>query len=149
MELISIYKGTKLYQISEAKKGDKEPIQLPNSYNGIAILYENTAAKELPDELIGFLEKILELGLKVNPAECMLINRCYATISIQQLAETMGTKKLVLFGMDWATEQNNMKWVKNKVVKLYGIKVLPTDKLAVIQSNEESKKQFWLQLKEI
>ena len=149
MELANLYKGTKLYQIADVKIGDNEPISLPNPYNGIAILYEYNTAKALPEALNEFLTKILELGLKVNPTECLVANLDYTAITIQQLAEMSATKLVVIFGMDWVNSLHNIKAVKNKSLSLYGIKVLPSDTLAVIQSNEEAKKQFWVQLKDM
>ena len=149
MELSSIYKDTKLYQIAESNHSDKEPFSLPTSYNGIAIFYKYTTAKELPEELNAFLTKILELGLKVNPAECLMANLDCTAITIQQLAEMSANKMVVIFGMEWVNSLHNIKAVKNKSLKLFGIKVLPTDTLAEVQSNEEAKKQFWVQLKDM
>lgn len=148
MEIAEIYKGTKLYQIvdTNAEKGYKD-IHLPAVFNGMAVLYEPIAGADISADMLAYLNKIIEGGMKVDPAQTLVVNLAAYDLTLQQLAEHIKAKRVVIFGTRWATGLLNTQLVKNELVHFYGMRVLITDTVDVIQSNETAKKQFWSELK--
>ncbi|MCW3125023.1 MAG: hypothetical protein JWO03_681 [Bacteroidetes bacterium] len=150
MDLSTLYKKDRLVQVTEPlAKGEKSEVKKPLNFNGVAVLYEFQASTELPAEQEAFLNKIIEGGLKMIPTETVKANLCHADVTLQKLAEQIGAKKVVLFGTEWIEGLKNSHINKNEICLLYGMKVLVTDTLDVISSNDNAKKIFWGHLKKM
>ena len=150
MELTSIYKENKLYKISQPfQENEKEEMTVPEGFGGVAILYEYEEGSKLPEDMSTFLGKVIEGGMKLEPAKVLTANMCYTNVSLQKLSELARAKVVVIFGVTWLNELKNANILKNEIVKLYGMRVLITDTLDVINTNDAAKKAFWLQLKKI
>lgn len=150
MELTSIYKENKLYKISRPFEGnEKEQMMIPEGFGGVAVLYEYEDGSRLTDDMSTFLGKVIEGGMKLEPAKVLTANMCYTNLSLQKLSELARAKVVVIFGVSWLNELKNANILKNEIVKLYGMKVLITDTLEVINTNDVAKKAFWLELKKI
>ena len=150
MNVTDIYKDTKIYELSKPFGGmDKAPMSMPAVFSGVSILYEYEPAPSLPDDLNVFLGKVIEGGMKLDPANILTANFCYTDVSLQKLAEQVRSKIVIIFGLKWLNELKNANIRKNEVVKLYGMKVLITDTLDVINTNDAAKKAFWVELKKI
>jgi hypothetical protein len=96
-----------------------------------------------------FLGKVIEGGMKLNPAEVLTANMCYTDASLQKLAEQANAKVVIIFGVKWLSGLKNANIMKNEIVKLYGMKVLVTDTVDMINTNDAAKKAFWVQLKRL
>lgn len=150
MEVNSIYKENKLYKITEPFQHFKKArFTIPTGYNGVSVLYEYEAADKLPDDMAGFLARVIEGGMKLDPAHVLTANLCYSDVTLQKLAEQAKSKVAVIFGLQWMNDLKNINIRKNQIVKLYGMKILVTDTLDVINSNDAAKKAFWVELKKI
>ncbi|MBS1618248.1 MAG: hypothetical protein JST76_07000 [Bacteroidetes bacterium] len=148
MELSGIYKKDKLYDIhSPAAKIPPPPI--PEGYNRVAVLYEYPEAEELPRDKVAFMAKVIEAGMKLQPAHTLTANLSYSALTLQKLAEEYGTQRVVIFGADWISHLRNAHIDKNEICLLYGMRVLCTDTLDVINANDTAKKNFWGQLKKL
>jgi hypothetical protein len=150
MDLSTIYKGTKLYNIATpfGQKDGAAPVR-PEGFSGVSILYEYEDAPALPGDMATFVSRVIEGGMKLEPAKVLTANLCHADISLQKLSEEMGTKTLVIFGTEWMGSLHNAHLRKNQIVKLFGMKVLVTDTLDVINTNDAAKKAFWGELKKL
>lgn len=150
MELSTIYQDTRLYKVSRpGAAGEKGHFSIPAAFKGVAILYEYEASAELPAELGDFLGKVISGGMKLEPASVLTANLCHTDTSLQKLAEEAGAKVVVIFGLQWLHSLKNANILKNEIVKLYGMKVLVTDQLETIQTNDAAKKAFWSELKKL
>jgi len=150
MDIGMIYKEHKLYKINGPfQHSEKAPFTIPEGYNGVSILYEYEAAAALPDDLSAFLVRFMEGGMKLAPAQVLTANMCYTGVSLQKLAEQSKSKVAVIFGLQWLDTLKNANISKNEIVKLYGMKVLVTDALEVINTNDAAKKAFWSALKKL
>ena len=150
MEVNSIYKDNKLVVIKEPfQHSEKVGYIIPDGYKGVSILYEYDETAKLPDDMAGFLTRVIEGGLKLDPTQVLTANLCYSDVTLQKLAEQAKSKVVVIFGIQWLYSLKNANIRKNQVVKLYGMKVLATDTLDVINTNDAAKKAFWVELKKI
>jgi hypothetical protein len=150
MDVTSIYKGSKLYTVAKVfDSSSKTEFLIPKNFNGVSVLYEYEAAEALPDSLSGFLDKVLEGGMRQDPARILSANMCYTNVSLQKLAEQARATTVVIFGRKWLNSLKNANIDKNEIVKLFGMKVLITDTLEVISIDDTAKKAFWLQLKKL
>ncbi len=148
MELSGIYKKDKLYNIhSPAAKISPPPV--PEGYNRVAVLYEYPEAEELPQDKVAFMAKVIEAGMKLQPAQTLTANLSYSALTLQKLAEEYGTQRVVIFGTGWMEHLRNAHIDKNDISLLYGMKVLITDPLDTINTNDNAKKTFWGQLKKL
>lgn len=150
MDISTIYKENKLYKISrpfEPVASGQLPI--PEGFKGIAILYEYEPDAKLPEDMAAFLSKVIEGGMKLNPAAILTANMCYTDASLQKLAEQAKAKVVIIFGMKWLNGLHNANIMKNEIVKLYGMKVLVTDTLDIINTNDGAKKAFWVELRKL
>ena len=150
MVVNSIYKDNKLVVIKEPfQHTEKSPFTIPEGYKGVTILYEYEEAAKLPDDMATFLSRVIEGGLKLDPAQVLTANLCHSDVTLQKLAEQAKSKVVVIFGLQWLDSLKNANIRKNQIVKLYGMKVLATDTLDVINANDAAKKAFWVELKKI
>ncbi len=150
MDISNIYKGNKLYRISKPFQDTaKTELNVPEAFAGVVVLYEYETVAILPTETAVFLGKVIEGGMKLSPATVLTANLCYMDMSLQKLAEQVKAKVVIIFGVKWLHELKNANIEKNEIVKLYGMKVLVTDPLDIINTNDAAKKAFWLQLKKI
>ena len=150
MNVTDIYKDTKIYELSKPFGDmDKAPISIPTGFSGVSVLYEYEPDTVLPNELNVFLGKVIEGGMKLDPATVLTANFCYTDVSLQKLAEHARSKIVIIFGLKWLNELKNANIRKNEIVKLYGMKILITDTLDVINANDAAKKAFWVELKKI
>lgn len=148
MELTAIYKKDKLYDIpAPAAKGPAPA--LPDGYNRVAVLYEYPEAAALPADKAAFLAKVIEAGMKLQPAQTLTANLSHTALTLGKLAEECATQRVVIFGADWLSHLRNAHIDKNEICQLYGMKVLTTDTLDVINTNDTAKKTFWTQLKRL
>jgi hypothetical protein len=127
----------------------KAPVVRPVVFSGVAVLYEYEPDGKLPEAMAVFLGKVIEGGMKLDPAQVLTANLCYSDVSLQKLSEQVKAKVVVIFGTRWLDGLHNANILKNEIVKLYGMKVLVTDTLDVINTNDAAKKAFWVQLKKI
>jgi hypothetical protein len=150
MDVSTIYKGNKLYKISETfeHEGGAQLI-VPEGFSGVATLYEYEPADRLSDDLAAFLRKFIEGGMKLDPDKVLSANICYTDASLRKLSEQAKAKIVVIFGLKWLDGLHNANIRKNEIVKLYGMKVLVTDSLDIINSSDTAKKAFWVELKKI
>ena len=150
MVVNSIYKDNKLVVIKEPfQHTEKSPFTIPEGYKGVTILYEYEEAAKLPDDMATFLSRVIEGGLKLDPAQVLTANLCHSDVTLQKLAEQAKSKVVVIFGLQWLDSLKNANIRKNQIVKLYGMKVLATDTLDVINTNDTAKKAFWVELKKV
>jgi len=150
MDVDAIYKGNKLYKIGAPfKHFEKTGYIVPENYNGVSILYEYETAAALPDDLAAFLVRFTEGGMKLSPSQVLTANMCYTDISLQKLAEQHKSRAAVIFGLQWLEGLKNTHIRRNQMVKLYGMNVLVTDTLDVINTNDAAKKAFWAELKKL
>jgi|GEM_PF-3078935 hypothetical protein len=150
MDVSTIYKGNKLYKISAAFEHQKHgDLTVSEGFNGVAVLYEYESADKLPDDLAVFLGKVIEGGMKLDPGKSLTANICYTDASLSKLSEQAKAKVVVIFGLKWLDALHNANIRKNEIVKLYGMKVLVTDPLEIINTNDAAKKAFWVELKKI
>ena len=150
MDVSNIYNETKLYHISSPFQGLAErPMSLPEDFSGVSVLYEYESAPALPDDQAAFLARVIDGGMKLTPSTVLTANLCYTHVSLQKLAEQAISKTVIIFGLKWLDQLKNANIRKNEVVKLYGMKVLFTDTLDIINSNDAAKKAFWVELKKI
>ena len=150
MDIRALYKEHKLYRISAPSEAHEiAPLSVPEGFKGVSVLYEYAPGASLPDDMSLFLSRVIEGGMKLSPSEALIANICYTDASLQKLAEQARAKVVIIFGTHWLDSLHNANISKNEVVKLYGMKVLVTDALDVINSNDAAKKAFWVQLKKI
>ena len=150
MDISSLYKKDKLYKVSPSlSQGDKTEIKIPLNSNGVAILYEYQVTDQLPAEIDAFLNKVIEGGMKLLPTETLKTNLYYSDATMQRLSEQIGAKKVVVFGTDWMNGLKNGHLEKNVICMLFGMKVLFTDTLEEINTNDNAKKIFWGHLKKM
>jgi hypothetical protein len=150
MELSPIYTATRLYKIAVPFEGlDKAPVSLPEGFAGVSVLYEYEPSAILPDDLAAFLARVIEGGMKLGASTVLTANLCYTDTSLQKLAEQLKSKVVIVFGLTWLSELKNARIRKNQVVSLYGMKVLFTDTLDIINTNDAAKKAFWVELKKV
>lgn len=148
MELSGIYKKDKLYAIhSPVAKTPAPPV--PEGYNRVAVMYEYPEAEGLPEDKVAFMAKVIEAGMRLQPAHTITANLSYSALTLQKLAEEYNTQRVVIFGADWVSHLRNAHIDKNEICLLYGMKVLCTDTLDVINTNDTAKKNFWGQLKKL
>lgn len=148
MELTAIYKKDKLYDIP--LRTAKGPVPaVPDGYNRVAVLYEYPDAAEMPADKVAFMNKVIEAGMKLQPAQTLTANLSHTALTLRQLAEEYGTQRVVIFGADWISHLRNAHIDKNEICLLYGMKVLTTDTLDVINASDAAKKTFWGQLKKV
>lgn len=148
MEISEIYKKDKLYDIPSAGAKTALPVK-PASYNRVAVLYEYPESAELPADKASFMNKIIEAGMKLQPDQTLITNLSHTSLTLQKLSEEYGTQRVVIFGADWIGHLRNAHIDKNEICLLYGMKVLTTDTLDVINTNDGAKKNFWGQLKKL
>jgi hypothetical protein len=115
----------------------------------VAVLYEYPSGAELPEDLTAFVGKVIEAGMKLDPASVICANLPYTDLTPQKLAEQRGVKTLVIFGTDWMNSLHNAQLQKNLVIRLFGIKVIITDDLETIRTNDQAKKAFWSELRKL
>ena len=150
MELTTLFKDNKLYRISSPfDECQKEQLIIPEGFGGTVILCEYEAERTLPEDMVVFMGKVIEAGMKLKPEDVLIANLCYTDVTLQKLSDEAKAKVVVIFGLKWLNELHNANILKNEIVKLYGMKVLITDTLDVINTNDAAKKAFWLQLKRI
>ena len=150
MELTTLYKDNKLYRISKPfAEHQTEQLMIPEGYGGTVILYEYEAESKLPEDMEVFMGKVIEAGMKLKPRDVLSANLCFTDVTLQKLSDEAKAKVVIIFGQKWLNELHNANILKNEIVKLYGMKVLITDTLDVINTNDAAKKAFWLQLKKI
>jgi len=150
MDVSKIYKENKLYKISETfEHQERAQLAVPEGFSGVATIYEYEPADKLSDELSAFLRKFIEGGMKLDPAKVLTANMCYTDSSLRKLSEQAKAKIVVIFGLKWLDGLHNANIRKNEIVKLYGMKVLVTDSLDVINTSDAAKKAFWVELKKI
>ena len=150
MDISAIYKDNKLYKLSAPDQPRKmAKLMVPEGFNEVATLYEYIPAAKLPDELAGFLQKVIEGGMKLDPGRVLTANTDHTDVSLQKLAEQAKAKTVIIFGLNWLDGLKNANIRKNEIVKLYGMKVLVTDPLDVINTNDAAKKAFWSELKKL
>ena len=146
MDLTTLYRGTKLYSIADDRS---QRSASPEMTADVAVLYEHPSGAELPEDLTTFVGKVIEAGMKLDPASVICANLSYTDLTPQKLAEQCGVKTLVIFGTDWMNGLHNAQLQKNQVIRLFGIKVMITDDLETIRTNDLAKKAFWSELKKI
>jgi hypothetical protein len=145
MDISTLYKKDRLVKVNEPlASGEKSEVKKPLNFNAVAVLYEYPVADQLPADMDTFLNKVIEAGIKLVPADTIKANLYHSDVTLQKLAEQFGTKKVVIFGTDW-----NGHLGKNEICALYGMKVLVTDTLDVINANDNAKKIFWAHLKKM
>jgi hypothetical protein len=150
MDIDAIYKDSKLYKVNTPfPHGGDSKFTIPEGFNGVAVLYEQEDSPSLSADMSAFLGKVIEAGMKLNPAHVLIANTCYTDASLQKLSEKAKASVVVIFGLRWLAQLNNANITKNEIVKLYGMKVLVTDPLDVINTDDAAKKAFWVQLKKI
>lgn len=150
MELSALYKNSKLYNIpANAKSIGSDVVILPESFNGVAVLYEYEQQQQLPEELEVFIGKVISGGMKLDPANTFTANLSFDNNLLRKVAEEGRAKATVVFGLKWLEGLHNPNIGKNDIVKLYGMKVLITDAPDVINTSDTAKKAFWLELKKI
>jgi len=150
MDISTLYKEHKLYHISAPFEAhDRAPLSVPEGFKGVSVLYEYEPAAGLPDDMALFLSRVIEGGMKLSPADVLTANICYTNASLQKVAELAHDRVAIVFGTKWLDSLHNANISKNEIVKLYGMKVLVTDTLDVINTNDAAKKAFWVQLKKI
>ena len=150
MDVSTIYKENKLYKISETfeHQGGAQ-LAVPVGFSGVATIYEYEPTDKLPDELTAFLRKFIEGGMKLDPEKVLTANICYTDASLRKLSEQAKARIVVIFGLKWLDGLHNANIRKNEIVKLYGMKVLVTDPLDIINTNDAAKKSFWVELKKL
>jgi hypothetical protein len=149
MELSAIYKESKLYKVSpDAHSGDAALV-IPAGFDGTVVLYENEADIALSPDMSSFLSKVIEAGMKLNPAQVLTANMNHTDVTLQKLSEHVKAKTVVIFGTNWLATLKNANIQRNEIVKLYGMKILITDTLEIINSDDAAKKAFWVQLKKL
>ncbi len=148
MEINAIYKKDKLYDIPSPAAKTPAP-ERPEGYNRVAVLYEYPEAAELPADKVAFLAKVIEAGMKLQPAQTLTANLSHTTLTLQKLAEEYSTQRVVIFGTGWMERLRNAHIDKNDISLLYGMKVLITDPLDTINTNDNAKKIFWNSLKKL
>jgi hypothetical protein len=149
MDISTIYKEHKLYKVETGQLlGPQPKFDIPADFNGVSVLYEYVAQKELPAEMVSFIAKVIEGGMKLDPAKVLIANMNHSNVSLAKLAEA-NAKTVVIFGLQWLEGLHNANIRKNEIVKLYGMKVLMTDTLDIIDSNGAAKKAFWAELKKL
>ena len=150
MDISPIYKKDKLYNVTSTLSRDaNNDAILPLDFNGVAVLYEYPAGEKLPVEQDAFLNKVIQGGMKLDPAQTLKANLSHGNTSLQKLSEQLGAKKVVIFGSDWIDGLRNGHFEKNLICSLFGMKVLATDTLDVISANDNAKKIFWVSLKKM
>jgi hypothetical protein len=150
MEISQIYKDTKLYKISGPFDGlGKAAVSVPEGFAGVSVLYEHEGSAILPDDLVVFLARVIEGGMKLGPATVLTANLCYTDTTLRKLSEQVKSKVVIVFGLTWLSELKNARIRKNQAVSLYGMKVLFTDTLDIINTNDAAKKAFWVELKKV
>jgi hypothetical protein len=150
MDISTIYTGNKLYKITApAVTSGGSDLKAPIGFNGLAILYEYEADSVMPSDMAAFLEKVIAGGMKLDPADVFTANLCYSNASLQKVADNLKAKTIIIFGLKWLNGLQNANIRKNEIVKLYGMKLLVTDSLDIINTNEVAKKAFWAELKKI
>jgi hypothetical protein len=150
MDVSTIYKENRLYKISETfEHQERAQLAVPEGFSGVATIYEYEPADKLSDELSAFLRKFIEGGMKLDPDKVLSANMCYSDASLRKLSEHAKAKIVVIFGLKWLDSLHNANIRKNEVVKLYGMKVLVTDSLEIINTSDAAKKAFWVELKKI
>ena len=150
MDISTIYKADKLYQVSSPfTSAQNGVISVPEGFKGMAVLYEYEPDAALPEAMSSFLSRVIEGGMKLTPSEVLTANICYTDASLQKLAEIAKAKTVIIFGTKWLYSLHNANISKNEIVKLYGMKVLVTDTLEVINTNDAAKKAFWVELKKL
>jgi hypothetical protein len=150
MDIDAIYKDSKLYKVNQLfPHSAGSAFSIPDGFNGVAVLYENEDSAVLGEDQSAFLYKVIEAGMRLKPAHVLVSNMCYTDVSLQKLAEHAKAHVVIIFGLRWLENLNNANISKNEVVKLFGMKVLVTDALDVINANDAAKKAFWVQLKKI
>ena len=150
MDISEIYKKDRLFNVTStlSGKGDAE-VARPLNFNGVAVLCEYSQDAVLPTEVDAFLNKVIEAGMKLVPAETLKVNLKHTDMTMQRLAEQIGAKRVIIFGTDWMESLKNGHIEKNEICSLFGMKVLVTDTLDVIQTNDSAKKIFWVGLKKM
>lgn len=150
MDLLTIYKENKLYKVSKPfQQLATGQITVPSGFKGMAVIYEYEQAANLPDDMAIFLGKVIEGGMKLDPATVLTANMCYTDASLQKLSEQAKARTVIIFGMKWLNGLHNANILKNEIVRLYGMKVLVTDTLDIINTNDAAKKAFWVELKKL
>jgi hypothetical protein len=150
MDITSIYKKDKLYKVDPSlTKGQRNEVKIPLNFNNVAILYEYQDSDQLPTEMETFLNKVIEGGMKLNSSETLKANLYHTDITMQRLSEQIGAKKVVVFGTDWMDSLKNGHLEKNLICMLFGMKVLVTDALDEMNTNDNAKKIFWGHLKKM
>jgi hypothetical protein len=150
MDISTLYKKDRLVKVNEPlASGEKSEVKKPLNFNAVAVLYEYPVADQLPADMDTFLNKVIEAGIKLVPADTIKANLYHSDVTLQKLAEQFGTKKVVIFGTDWMESLKNGHLGKNEICALYGMKVLVTDTLDVINANDNAKKIFWAHLKKM
>ena len=150
MDISEIYRKDRLFNVTSTLSGGKgAEIVQPSGFNGVAVLCEYSEEAALPAEVDAFLNKVIEAGMKLVPAETLKVNLKQTDMTMQRLAEQMGAKKVIIFGTDWMESLKNGHIEKNEICSLFGMKVLVTDPLDVIQTNDNAKKIFWVGLKKM
>lgn len=150
MDISTIYKENKLYKISRPfQQVPDGQLSMPEGFKGMAILYEYEQDAKLPDDMAIFLGKVIEGGMKMDPATVLTANMCYTNASLQKLSDEALARVVIIFGMKWLDGLHNANIMKNEIVKLYGMKVLVTDALDIIQTNDAAKKAFWVELRKL
>jgi hypothetical protein len=150
MDVSTIYKENKLYRISETFEHQQgTQLTVPEGFSGVATIYEYEPADKLSDDLSAFLRKFIEGGMKLDPDKVLSANLCYTDVSLRKLSEQAKAKIVVIFGLKWLDNLHNANIRKNEIVKLYGMKVLVTDSLDIINTSDIAKKAFWVELKKI
>lgn len=150
MTLGPIYKNLKIYRLEKhLQNSPPEPVKMPEPFNGVAVAYERAEAENLPADMAAYLDRVIEGGMKLDPAHVLKVNLLFHDTSIQKLAEKANARVLVIFGTQWLDHLHHANISKNEIVKLYGMKVLCTDTLQVINTDEAAKKAFWAVLKKV
>jgi hypothetical protein len=115
----------------------------------MAILYEYEPAAKLPEDMAAFLGKVIEGGMKLDSATVLIANMCHTNASLRKLSDEARAKVVIIFGMKWLNGLHNANIMKNEIVKLYGMRVLVTDTLDIINTNDAAKKAFWVELRKL
>jgi hypothetical protein len=148
MNIDAIYTDSKLYHIQRTQPLGQTDFALPAKFSGIAALYE-CDTELLPEAMATFLRRVVEGGMKHDPDTVLMANLNFSNVSLSKLAESGAVKVVVIFGQRWLDSLRNANISKNEIVKLYGMKVLVTDSLDVINSQDAAKKAFWAELKKL
>ena len=150
MDISEIYRKDRLFNVTSTLscKGDTEVVR-PLNFNGVAVLCEYSQEAVMPEEVDAFLNKVIEAGMKLMPSDTLKVNLKHTDMTMQRLAEQMWAKKVIVFGTDWMESLRNGHIEKNEICSLFGMKVLVTDTLEVIQTNDNAKKIFWVALKKM